>query len=526
MSSDKYNLDNKNQELSNLQTNEIIPDSSSKNIEHLDLHEHDSNEPKVSLFHNKQKTETDFINIKSEGNLDAELKEDKPEEQNVKEEENENKTCWQKFISQFKTGTMVNSVFNISIISLGSGLFAIPVKVQYMTLAFAPVYVILAGIANMVSLLMISFAVDKTNILDFYQIALKTLGKPFAVMINIGTIGYSYGLVILFQVMVYKLLGGIINDIGGYDYESLNDFVEKSFWRKYSYKFIVCYGICLVILMPFCLKRNIGEMKLPTYIGVVSLFVVVLIIIIQSPFFIDNYYDEVYKEDDDSTHLNVYDLSRGADKNLNIIRPFVTLFFAYTSQNAVFPIIEAVKDRTKQKIDKVFYISSIIDCIIYILMAILGYLTQPIDTPDLIIERKSIFKKDYFMIAGRMLLTLTLLGKIAPNYNALRVSLLSSLGYDINNYSTFLNCILTIPLILISTLITVLYQKVGDYVDFLGSFASIFFCFLIPGLMYIKLNEYPRYHWKNVLSVIYMVVFIILCAISGGFTVKDIVNNI
>ena len=159
-------------------------------------------------------------------------------------------------------------------------------------------------------------------------------------------------------------------------------------------------------------------------------------------------------------------------------------------------------------------------------MAVLGYLTQPIDTPDLIIERKSIFKKDYYMIGGRMLLTLTLLGKIAPNYNALRVSLLSSLGYDINNYSTFLNCILTIPLILISTLITVLYQKVGDYVDFLGSFASIFFCFLIPGLMYIKLNDYPRYHWKNVLTVIYMVVFIILCAISGGFTVKDIVNNI
>ena len=56
--------------------------------------------------------------------------------------------------------------------------------------------------------------------------------------------------------------------------------------------------------------------------------------------------------------------------------------------------------------------------------------------------------------------------------------------------------------------------------------ASIFFCFLIPGIMYIKLNDYPRYHCKNVLIVIYMVVFIILCAISGCFTVKDIVNNI
>ena len=62
------------------------------------------------------------------------------------------------------------------------------------------------------------------------------------------------------------------------------------------------------------------------------------------------------------------------------------------------------------------------------------------------------------MIIGRILLTLTLLGKIAPNY------------------STFLNCILTIPLLLLSTLIVVLYQNVSDYVNFLGSFSSIFFC--------------------------------------------------
>jgi amino acid permease len=142
--------------------------------------------------------------------------------------------------------------------------------------------------------------------------------------------------------------------------------------------------------------------------------------------------------------------------------------------------------KEQKKIDKIFYISSIIDCIIYILIGILSYLTQPIDTPDLIIERKSVFKKDYFMIIGRILLTLTLLGKIVPNYNAARSTLLSSFGYDVDNYSTFPNCIITIPLLLFSTLIVVVYQNVGDYVDFLGSFSSIFFCFDIPILCILK----------------------------------------
>ena len=442
-----------NQEILSLKNNDIIGEKKSNDDQNT------QSEPnKIEVINSQEGTETNLIDIINDKEKEKE-KENKDEKLN-ENEKIENLSCFQKLILKFKEGTMVNSVFNISIISLGSGVFAIPYKVQYMTLVFTPVYVILAGIANLFSLLMISYVVDKTNILDFFQITYKILGKGFARILNVVIIAYSYGLIILFQVMVYKLLGGIINDIGDYGYESLNDFVKKSFWRKYSYKFSVCYGICLIILLPFCLKKNIGEMKAPTYIGVISLAFVVLIIICQSPYFIDNYYDEIYKKDDKSTHLNVYDLSKGCDKDLNIIRPFVTLFFAYTSQNAVFPIIEAVKERTKKKIDKIFYISSIIDCIIYILIGILGYLTQPIDTPDLIIERKSVFKKDYFMIIGRILLTLTLLGKIAPNY------------------STFLNCILTIPLLLFSTLIVVLYQNIGDYVDFLGSFSSFFlFCY-------------------------------------------------
>ena len=39
-------------------------------------------------------------------------------------------------------------------------------------------------------------------------------------------------------------------------------------------------------------------------------------------------------------------------------------------------------------------------------------------------------------------------------------------------------------------------------------------------------DDDPKYRCKNVLTVIYLVVFIIICAISDGFTVKDIVNNI
>ncbi len=498
----------------------------------------DSNPLLNSKNNENTDSKTEIINISNQQNQTNKIIMHKSQSPNksirIEIEKNENKNVslnkenishFKKILSHFKEGTMVNSVFNMSIISLGTGVLAIPIKVQYMSLVFTPIYVILAGIANLVSLLMISAVVDKTGILDFFQATYEILGKVYARILNVVIIIYSYGLVILFQVIIYKLLGGVVNDIGDYGYESLNDFIEKSFWKKYSYKFIICYGINLLLILPFCLKKNMSEMKLLTYIGVISLVFVVLIIICQSPFYIKHYYDEIYKKNDKNTYLNIYDLSKGWDKELNLIRPFITLFFAYASQIAVFPIINTVKDRTKKKVDKIFYLSSIIDGSIYIIIGILGYLTQPIDTPDLIIERKSIFKNDYFMIIARILLILTVLGKIAPIYNSARVTIISSCGYDINNYSTFLNCIITIPLILCSTLIGILYQYIGDYIDFLGSFCSIALCFAIPGMMYIKTNDYPKYHWKNILTVIYIIVFSILCCIAAPYTIRDIVKN-
>ena len=38
------------------------------------------------------------------------------------------------------------------------------------------------------------------------------------------------------------------------------------------------------------------------------------------------------------------------------------------------------------------------------------------------------------------------------------------------------------------------------------------------------MNELPKYHWKNILTVIYVVVFTVLCYISGGYTVRDLLG--
>ena len=68
---------------------------------------------------------------------------------------------------------------------------------------------------------MISYDIDKI----YFRFFLNYLWKNFCKNIKYCYRSYCYGLIILFQVLVYKLLGGIINDVGDYKYESLKDFL-------------------------------------------------------------------------------------------------------------------------------------------------------------------------------------------------------------------------------------------------------------------------------------------------------------
>ena len=77
-------------------------------------------------------------------------------------------------------------------------------------------------------------------------------------------------------------------------------------------------------------------------------------------------------------------------QNLNFLRPFATLFFAYSCQSGIFPVFANVKNFTINKVKIISKYAIGICIIIYLLLAILGYMTQPINPPSLIIERKSI----------------------------------------------------------------------------------------------------------------------------------------
>ena len=493
--------------------NEIGTDSSNNIITKDNLLTEEENEKVAELYGKKKKYSV--LTDEKENSLSTN---DNEQTLSIIEKSIDKRSIFKKLFSKIEEGSLRGCIFNLCILSLGTGCLALPQKIQYITIFFSPIIIILAGIANIWSLLLLSEMSSKYHITKYDELVKKLLGKSLSLFLDITMILNQSGMIILYQVILYKLTGGIVNEIGRYGFNNIEDFSENSFWKNYSYKFSVCYGISFIILLPLCLQKDINKMRYSSTFGIYSLFLLVSIILIECPFFIAEY--------EDSVKLNYYNILKGFDSEMNILKSISTLFYAFSCHVGAFPVIESLKNPTKKRVNKVFKRAICLDIICYILIGLTGYLCQPVNTPDLIIERSNLkkFKHDFIMLFGQICFILTLFAKICANWNALRVSLLSILGKDSKKYTNCLNAILTISFLIISTLIAVLFQSVSDYISLIGSFCSVIICFIIPGLIYIKGNQYSLRNYKNILTIFLIIFMACFGTVSGIFTIIKIVK--
>ena len=436
----------------------------------------------------------------------------------ISEEKIEERSWCKRTFGKMNPGSLRGSIFNLCILSLGTGLLAIPQKIGYMSIVFSPIIIILSGLANYWSLNILVNMSIKLKLKNYESIVKQLLGKKLSLFLGIIMSVNQSGIIILYQVILYKLLGGVINEIGNFGFISVDDFVSNSFWNKLWIKFVVCYGIMILFLLPLCLLHNASKMRYASTFGIISLFLLIIIVVAECPFYIIDHINN------DKFELNYFDILSGLKGDMKLLQSIVTVFYAFSCHVGAFPVLLTLHNPIERRQKKVIRRAIYIDIISYLIIGASGYLTQPLKTPDLIIERDKLFNSDWIMTIGEICFILTLLAKISANYNALRSCILVLLGYDSYNFSKITNVIITVVTLIITTLISAIFQSISDYISLIGSFCTVLISFFIPGLVYIKGNDYSIKHYKNILTIIFISIILILGLTSGFFTIKGIIN--
>ena len=478
-----------------------------ENIRHEELMaSKDSSNEIISLKTNQQNKD---ISNNSQGNSSEE-----------EIEEIDKRTCFQKTFGKMGPGSMRGCIFNLCILSLGTGCLALPQKIGYMSILASPIVIFVSGAINYWTLTILGDVAKKYKLRKYEDVVSKLFSQNLRLFLGIVMVLNQSGMIILYQVIMYKLLGGVINEFFSLGYSNVEDFVAESFWSEKKVKFFVCYLITIVVLFPLCRLKTISKMRYASTFGILSLFLLIFIVLIECPFF---YRHNVIKG---NQKVNYFDVKPGFGKDLQFFQSISTIIYAFACHVGVFPVLNSLHNPTRKRVQKVFRRATLLDIVCYLIIGFSGYLSQPQNTPDLILERDKIFKNDFLMTIGQILFIFTLVAKICANYNGLRTTLLILFNYDPIEYPNNVNFIITVTSLGITTFIAAIFQKISDYISLIGSFCSVFVAVVMPGMIYIKDNDSSITSLKNILAILFVIVLSLFGLLTSFCTIRGIIEHV
>ena len=411
-------------------------------------------------------------------------------------------------------GSINECVINLCIISVGVGLLALPQKVQYVTLVFTPILIIICAIINYWTFTVLGNAARKYKVNKYEDIIAAMFNPCFSKFFIFVMCFGLLGVIILFQVILYKFIGGIINEVFSYGFVNMEIFSKGSFWSESHTRLIVCYSLAIFVFVPLCMIKTFSQMRYVTAFGIFSVFLIIFIVVIQCPSF---FYHNVITNRQIAYFL---DFRPGFDHDLKFITSISTIIYAYECHAGIFPVMSSLSNPTEERVNSVFKRATIINAISYVIITLAGYLSQPSHTPDLILEREKISDSDYLMTLGLILFSLTIMTKIGALFNCLRSLILNALKYDLDNYPTSVNIVLILIVFSFTTFIAATFQNISDYISLISSFYGLFIAVVMPGVIYIKSNNISFY--RKYFAFVFILIFCMIGTFTIYFTLKKI----
>lgn len=322
------------------------------------------------------------------------------------------------------------------------------------------------------------------------------------------------------------MIGEAIYNLFYYEiFEDDATFLTKSFWGKWYIAKVFPFVVGYVIIFPLCLIKDVSKLRVFSMFGVFTLIGLICLLGVECPKYVKYYKENKYKEEDPSTHLNIYHAEKGFQTDLYFFQFCASLYYSYITTIGAVPIFNSLKNNVLRRIQKVVRRTVIFDIFLFLVIAIIGYLTWPVGTPDLIIERPKITRgPDIPMSIGRIALVLTIIFKMPSNYNSLRLTIFNTI-WETTTITTKKNFFVTVVVLFICCTVSVLYSEISGYIKLIGGICSSIVGFIFPAMLYTRSNDLPRWHWKNIMTILIFSLFSVVGFISAGRTVFEMTQG-
>ena len=423
-----------------------------------------------------------------------------------------------------KKTTIFGSALIITNICLGTTIFTFAVRAKSFGLIWLLFFCLVVAFINYAAVMWVAHASSKCEESDYSEITEKLLGRKMRLLLNIVIIIDGYATLMAFISLVYSTLGRFIQTaFYKDDYLSYEDF-EDNKWDKLYIKLPIFVGLSILISL-LCLITNIAKLDFVSYISVGAVFYALIVIMVQCHSYYKHYKDTVYVENDSDTHPNWYNLGDAFHKDLIFFRGITNLLFAYACQSGIFPLYKGFKIQNedgdkgikKMRYSAIFGIG--LTTVLNIISIVCSFLTDPVTPEDLVIYRKNKGNgRDIFMVIANLLVSLSLFLTIPTYYFTLRLSVMNA--FTKGKLSTKFNILFTFISVFASALIAALYDKILNYLSYVG-FTTAIVAYVFPAILYVKSNGNKLTHWINILVICLAIVIFVFSLINVVSTIID-----
>ena len=428
---------------------------------------------------------------------------------------------FERMLHPIQYGSLRGSIFALSSMCLDTGTLVLATKCKDFGLVPFLAAVIIGGCLANWSLNMMIRAARNIKERDYSKVVKVSLGKKVGVFLDCNITLYLFGVLISFQVIIFSLIASLAydffkifaNEEEAGKYKNFEEYKDGNFSNSWPKRIGITF-LVVALALPLCLLKDVSKMRWASLIGVLALAYSILVIVIESPFF---YFSESPKKS-----INWFDIREAFyyKNHITFFSCIATVFFIYSCHAGAFPVYKTLRNNTTRRIKKVFRRSILLDMVIYFSVALASYITEPENPPSLILFRENLksFKTDYFIMLAKVGIIFNLFFSTPPNYAALRISVFE-LIWGNTNITTLKNIIVTVILMFTIGTVAIVYPEILPYISLLGGFCSVIYCYLIPGLIYVKNNKLPWKAKSNLLVIGVVVLLTILGYTAGIFTI-------
>ena len=436
--------------------------------------------------------------------------------------ESKNAKFFDRILHPMQYGSLRGSIFGLSSMCLEAGSMVLAIRCKQFGMVNFLIFLILGGMVAYWCLVMMIKAGKNCKEKNYSKVVKEVLGNKLGYFMDANLALYLFGALVSFQVIIYQVLGAVVYDIleiaDKIDKKEYPDYVtyKEEYWSQKLYlKFPIMLGIAALVF-PLCLLKDISKMRLASLFGVLALVYSIIVVIIESFFYLFNENWDKIGEMNWINISNAFSLEAGV--------PFFggisTVFYIYSCHAGAFPVYKTLRNNTTRRIKKVFRRSIILDICVYFTIAAASFITSPINPPELILYRPNLsgFSPDYFILIAKIGIICNLFFSTPANYAGFRLSFFE-LIWGNANLTNMKNFFVTLIILFVVVLIGALYDKILEYIELFGGFCSVIYTILIPGLIYVKNDNVPKSKLIKYVTVFAITILVIIGYTAGVLTI-------